>query len=123
MSDVEPKSPGQPLPSMSWRSNQAGETVQLLDKQLANNPRAKRDLNIKIQQLKTDPHIPKDQGFENIPNNIPSNWLAPEALVSLTEVERRVIKLQESVDLSLAIDKLIFMTRCPTVTQLSYMQT
>ncbi|MBW0461338.1 hypothetical protein O181_001053 [Austropuccinia psidii MF-1] len=125
MSDVEPESPGQPLPSISWISNQISELFKLLDKgykRLANNPRAKGDHNNKRQQLTPYPHIFKAQGFGNIPNNMTSNWVAPEALESLTEVERRVIKLQEPVDLSPSIDNLRSMTRCPTVTQSSYMQ-
>ncbi|MBW0465908.1 hypothetical protein O181_005623 [Austropuccinia psidii MF-1] len=111
---------------MSWRYNQIGEFFKLLDKaykQLSNNPRAKRDRNNKIQKLTPDPHIPKAQGFRNIPNKIPSNCVAPEALASLTEVERRGIKIKEPVYLSLAIDKLRSMTTRPTVTQSSYMQT
>ncbi|MBW0465250.1 hypothetical protein O181_004965 [Austropuccinia psidii MF-1] len=126
ISDVDPESPGHPLPSMSLRSNQIGDLSQLLDEgytQLDNNPRAKRDHNNKIHQLTPDPNILKDQGFGNIPNRIPSNWVAPEAFTSLTEVERRGIKLQEPVDLSLSIDKLRSMTRHPNVTQSSYMQT
>ncbi|MBW0461259.1 hypothetical protein O181_000974 [Austropuccinia psidii MF-1] len=74
-----------------------GDPIKLLDegyKQLANNTRAKRDHNNKIQQLTPDPHIPKARGFGNIPNKIPSNWVAPDALASLTDVERRGIKLK-----------------------------
>ncbi|MBW0589697.1 hypothetical protein O181_129412 [Austropuccinia psidii MF-1] len=126
MSDVHPESPGHQLTPMSLRSNQIGDLSQLLDEgytQIDNNPRAKRDHNKKIHQLTPDPHILKDQGFGNIPNRIPSNWVAPEALSSLTEVERRGIKLQEPVDLSLSIDKLKSMTRHPNFTQYSYMQT
>ncbi|MBW0524852.1 hypothetical protein O181_064567 [Austropuccinia psidii MF-1] len=120
MSDVDPESLGQPLPSISWRSNQIGELLQLLDegyKQLANNTRAKRDCNNKIKHLKPDPHIPKAQEFGNTPN------VAPEALASSTEVEGRGIKLQEPFNLSLAMDKLRSMTRRKTVTQYSYMKT
>ncbi|MBW0503795.1 hypothetical protein O181_043510 [Austropuccinia psidii MF-1] len=125
ISDVEPESPDHPLPSMYRRSNQIGDLFKLLDegyKQLSKNPRAKRYLNNSIPQLTPDPHIPKAQGFGNIPNKIPSNWVAPEALASFTEVKRRGIKLQEPVDLSLSIDKLRSMTTLPTATQSSYIK-
>ncbi|MBW0478317.1 hypothetical protein O181_018032 [Austropuccinia psidii MF-1] len=126
ISDVEPESPDHSLTSMYWRSNQIGDLFKHLDegyKQLSKNPRSKSYLNNSIQQLTPDPHIPKAQGFGNIPNKIPFNWVAPEALASFTEGERRGIKLQEPVDLSLSINKLRSITTLPTDTQSSYMKT
>ncbi|MBW0517115.1 hypothetical protein O181_056830 [Austropuccinia psidii MF-1] len=110
---------------MSWRSNQIDEILKLLDKgykQLSSTPRAKRDHNNKLQKLTTDTHIAKAPGFGSIPNKIPSNWVAPDAMASLTEVEKGGIKLQEPLDLSPAIEHLRSITRRPTVTQSFFIQ-
>ncbi|MBW0477163.1 hypothetical protein O181_016878 [Austropuccinia psidii MF-1] len=125
VSDVELDSHGQPLPSMSWRSNHVDESFQRLDegyKQLARTPRAKINHNDKIKKIKPDRHNSKAPGFGNIPNKNPSNWMAPDAMESLKEVEKRGIKLQEPVDLSPQIEHLRAMTRRPTVNQYSFMQ-
>ncbi|MBW0497550.1 hypothetical protein O181_037265 [Austropuccinia psidii MF-1] len=123
ISDVKPDSPGQPLSSISWRSNRTDCILQLLDEgytQLAITARAKRDHNNTLQKLTPDLHISKAPGFGNIPNKIPSNWVAPYAMASPTEVGKSGIKLQEPVYLSSSNENLRSISRRKTFTHSSF---
>ncbi|MBW0514742.1 hypothetical protein O181_054457 [Austropuccinia psidii MF-1] len=97
---------------MYWRSNQIDEGYKNLQE-----PQEPKGTSIENTATYTRPSYCQTSGFGNIPNKIPENWVAPDGMVPLTEVEKRRIKIQEPVDLSPEIEHLRGMTRRPNVTQ------
>lgn len=95
--------------SAAWQSPDIKILNDLLDEafvQLGNTPRMKRERRINISNSE-HPNLPvasHENAHENIPKEIPKNWVKRDYFTRLTEIEKMGLKFKDNVDLRGAIE-------------------
>lgn len=97
--------------SAAWRHSDIHHLNMLLDEayvQLGNTPRIKRErrLNIANSRHPNLPDAAHEIAHENIPKEIPQNWVKPEYFSRLTDIEKLGLKFKDNVNLRPAIEYL-----------------